>query len=76
MYINVVLQACKLAEFFVKCPGTPGHGSQFLERTAGEKLRRVIDRFMDYRAEQERKMRQNNLTLGNVITVNLTMLQV
>ncbi|XP_069938054.1 aminoacylase-1-like, partial [Cherax quadricarinatus] len=61
----------------VKCPGQPGHGSQFLTNTAGEKLYKVIDSFLSYRDEQEGLLKENkNLRLGDVNTVNLTMLEV
>ncbi|KAK8731742.1 hypothetical protein OTU49_007451, partial [Cherax quadricarinatus] len=60
----------------VKCPGQPGHGSQFLTNTAGEKLYKVIDSFLSYRDEQEHLLKENkNLCLGDVNTVNLTMLE-
>lgn len=54
--------------------GQPGHGSQFIPETVGEKLRTVIDKFMDFRQEQKSKMEDNKLPLGEVTTVNLTML--
>lgn len=62
--------------FYVKCSGQPGHGSQFLTNTAGEKLQKVINSFLDYRTQEEKKLKDNlNLELGDVTTVNLTMLQ-
>merc|ERR1712123_353554 len=54
--------------------GQPGHGSQFIPNSVGEKLRVVIDRFMDYRAGQEKKMIETKCPIGEVTTVNLTML--
>ena len=59
----------------VTVTGQPGHGSQFIPDSAGERLRAVIDRFMDYRQTQKDKMEKNNLPIGEVTTVNLTMLQ-
>ncbi|KAF4530315.1 hypothetical protein B566_EDAN018457 [Ephemera danica] len=60
----------------VHCPGTPGHGSLLLPDTAGEKLRHVIDRFMDFRRSEQIKLEQDaKLTIGDVTTVNLTMVQ-
>jgi len=60
----------------VRCPGPPGHGSQFLPNTAGEKLRTVINNFMTYRDEQKHKLDKSNgaLQLGDVTTVNLTII--
>jgi aminoacylase len=62
---------------FVHCPGTPGHGSLLLPDTAGEKVRIIIDRFMDFREQEKKKLEMNpNLTVGDVTTVNLTCLKV
>ncbi|PSN38838.1 Aminoacylase-1 [Blattella germanica] len=61
---------------FIHCPGTPGHGSLLLEDTAGEKVRIIIDRFMDFREQEKKKLQSNpNLTVGDVTTVNLTQLK-
>ncbi|XP_073973329.1 aminoacylase-1-like isoform X2 [Rhodnius prolixus] len=57
----------------IHCPGTPGHGSLLLPDTAGEKMRIVIDHFMEYRAKEKKKLDSNpNLTIGDVTTINLT----
>jgi aminoacylase len=59
-----------------KINGTPGHGSLLLKDTAGEKLRRLLDRFFDYRATQvERLSSDPELTIGDVTTVNVTMVE-
>lgn len=60
----------------VVCNGTTGHGSLLLKNTAGEKLRRFLDRIMDYRDDQAKKLENNpELTIGDVTTVNLTMMK-
>ncbi|BES99886.1 N-acyl-aliphatic-L-amino acid amidohydrolase [Nesidiocoris tenuis] len=57
----------------IHCTGTPGHGSLLFPDTAGEKMRRVIDAFMDYRSKQKQKLESTpGLTIGDVVTVNLT----
>ncbi|XP_014294167.1 aminoacylase-1 [Halyomorpha halys] len=57
----------------IHCPGTPGHGSLLLPETAGEKVRYVIDAFMDYRAKEKSKLEANpHLSIGDVTTINLT----
>jgi aminoacylase len=62
---------------FVHCPGTPGHGSLLLPDTAGEKVRVIIDHFMDFREQERKKLISNpSLTVGDVTTVNLTQLKV
>ncbi|XP_026315324.1 aminoacylase-1-like isoform X2 [Hyposmocoma kahamanoa] len=60
-------------QIHVHCPGRPGHGSLLLPDTAGEKLRYVINKFMDL-IEQQKKILDSDskLTIGDVTTVNLT----
>ncbi|XP_033327279.2 aminoacylase-1 [Megalopta genalis] len=59
----------------VQCNGTPGHGSLLLDNTAGEKVRTIIDRFMDLRAKEKEKLKDGKLKLGDVTTINLTQLK-
>ncbi|KAK4875016.1 hypothetical protein RN001_011438 [Aquatica leii] len=62
--------------FVIHCPGQPGHGSLLLDNTPGEKIRYLIDKFSDFRAQEKHKLDTNpNLTIGDVTTVNLTMLK-
>lgn len=63
-------------EFEVVCKGKPGHGSLFIEDNAGEKLRRVINSALQLRDAEESRLKSNeNLALGDVTTVNLTMIE-
>lgn len=56
-------------------PGTPGHGSMLLKNTAGEKVRGLLDRFIDYRNTQVKRLNDHpELTIGDVTTVNVTMM--
>lgn len=58
------------------CHGTTGHGSLLHKNTAADKIRYVIDRFLDYRAEQVKKLENNpEFSVGDVTTVNLTILK-
>ncbi|XP_067855119.1 aminoacylase-1B-like [Heptranchias perlo] len=60
----------------VRCPGSPGHGSRFIENNAAEKVRRVINSFLDFREKEKKRLNLSEcLTLGDVTTVNLTFLQ-
>lgn len=59
----------------VECKGTPGHGSILHDNTAGEKIRIIIDRFMDYRAQEKEKLKDSKVQLGDVTTINLTQLK-
>ncbi|XP_063822557.1 aminoacylase-1-like [Ostrinia nubilalis] len=57
----------------VHCTGQPGHGSLLIHNTAGEKLRYIIDKFMDLREQQKKILESDSkLTIGDVTTVNLT----
>lgn len=56
----------------VKCAGSTGHGSIMLDNTAGEKLRVVIDRFMEFRDAEKAKLKDPKNKLGDVTSVNLT----
>ncbi|PIO70787.1 hypothetical protein TELCIR_07345 [Teladorsagia circumcincta] len=56
----------------VKCQGSPGHGSKFVENTAGEKLLSVIQSALKFRDEQQKIHKTEKKSLGEVITLNLT----
>ena len=61
----------------MKCPGNPGHGSRFIEGTAAEKLRRIINRFLDFRQRELNRLDADpKLTLGDVTSINLTKIEV
>ncbi|KAJ3602019.1 hypothetical protein NHX12_029779 [Muraenolepis orangiensis] len=60
----------------IHCPGSPGHGSRFVENTAAEKLRNIINSFMDFREKEKLRLNTSRcLTLGDVTTVNMTMVK-
>jgi aminoacylase len=58
----------------VTCTGNTGHGSRFIEKTAAEKLQRLINKFLEYREEQKARLNHecSCLHLGDVTTINLT----
>jgi len=59
----------------VTCPGSPGHGSMFLENTAAEKAQYMINKLLAYRAQEKAKLEADpSKTLGDVNTVNLTII--
>jgi len=63
--------------FWIKitCFGSPGHGSRFLENTAGEKAQKVINKLLEFREQEKKRLEENpELTLGDVTTVNLTLM--
>ena len=60
----------------VTCSGNPGHGSRFIEGTAAEKLREVMNRFLDFRQKEKARLEADpQLSLGDVTTVNLTKIE-
>lgn len=64
-----------MKEIVFKCSGTSGHGSLLLKQTAGEKLAYIIEKMMTRRRSEMKKMEENpELTLGDLTTINLTML--
>ncbi len=57
--------------------GKSGHGSALNNDTAAEKIQKVINSMLDLRTnEKERLNSNNNLTLGDVTTINLTVMKV
>lgn len=60
----------------ITCPGSPGHGSRFLDNTAGEKAQYMINKLLKLREEERQRLASNpTLTLGDVTTVNLTIME-
>ncbi|XP_012270733.1 aminoacylase-1 [Orussus abietinus] len=60
---------------WITCPGTPGHGSIMFDNTAGEKIKHIIDRFMNFRAKEKAKLEDPKVKLGDVTSINLTQLR-
>ncbi|XP_068633813.1 aminoacylase-1-like [Battus philenor] len=59
----------------VVCPGKSGHGSLLLPDNCGEKIRYIIDKFMDLRQVSKQRLASDpSLTIGDVTTINMTML--
>ncbi|XP_056129626.1 aminoacylase-1A-like isoform X2 [Lampris incognitus] len=60
----------------VHCPGSPGHGSRFVENTAAEKLHSIINSFLGFREKEKQRLNTTKcFTLGDVTTVNMTMVK-
>lgn len=57
------------------CYGQSGHGSLFLKNTPGKKVQFLINKFMELRDVEEGKLEANkNLSIGDVTTINLSMM--
>lgn len=73
---NVYYAERTIWEIEFLCHGTAGHGSLLLKKTAGEKLHYIVDKLMNFRKGEEAKLESNpKLTIGDVTTVNLTILK-
>ncbi|CAG4941322.1 unnamed protein product [Parnassius apollo] len=55
----------------ITCKGEPGHAAFISNDTAGEKLSYIINKFMELRKEERKKL-DNGAKLGEVTTINLT----
>ena len=65
-----------LSRIWIHCCGDCGHGSLLPDNSAGEKLNVIIDRFMKFRASEKAKLKDPNFKIGDVTSVNLTMIEV
>ncbi|CAA92447.1 N-acyl-aliphatic-L-amino acid amidohydrolase [Caenorhabditis elegans] len=60
----------------VTAPGNPGHGSQFMENTAMEKIERFLASARAFRNEQKELLEKNpTWALGDVTTLNVNILK-
>lgn len=65
-----------LLDMHFNCSGTPGHGSLLHKNTAGEKVRYIINKFMEFREHEVKRLENNpEFSVGDVTTVNLTILR-
>ncbi|XP_065213068.1 aminoacylase-1A-like [Planococcus citri] len=63
-------------QLHVTCCGNTGHGSLLHENTAAEKMQYIINKFLEYRENEKSRLYSNpDLMLGDVTTINMTMLQ-
>ena len=61
------------AVYYFYSSGNPGHGSRFIENTAGAKAHYLINKLLGYREEQKKIYNSDEeVTLGDVTTINLT----
>ncbi|XP_033228168.1 aminoacylase-1-like [Belonocnema kinseyi] len=64
-----------LFRIWVHCSGTSGHGSLLFDNTVGDKFVIVLDRFLKFRATEKDKLKNPAVKIGNVTSVNLTMIK-
>ncbi|KAF7998394.1 hypothetical protein HCN44_009792 [Aphidius gifuensis] len=62
-------------QVWIHCNGPPGHGSMLIPNTAGEKLRFIIDCFMDLRAESSAKLATGKHKIGDLLSINLNQIK-
>lgn len=60
----------------LECSGTTGHGSLLHKNTAGEKLHYLMNKFMNFRANEMKKIDENpDILLGDITGINLTVIK-
>ncbi|XP_053949820.1 aminoacylase-1-like [Anastrepha ludens] len=56
--------------------GTAGHGSLLLKNTAGQKFHYILNKLMEFRKQEEDRLENDSsLTIGDVTTINLTIVK-
>ena len=57
--INVIFMIISIFKTGMKvtCRGDPGHGSRFIENSAAEKFRKVVNSFLAFRDEEEQRLK-------------------
>ena len=57
--------------------GNTGHALRFIENTAAEKLQTVINKMLDFRKKEKQRLESDpSLGLGDVTSVNMTIIEV
>ncbi|XP_063621999.1 aminoacylase-1-like isoform X2 [Cydia splendana] len=60
----------------IVCTGKAGHGSMLLPDNSGEKVRHIINSFMELRDKYRHQLvDDSSLTIGDITTINLTKLE-
>lgn len=65
-----------LFRIWIHCTGATGHGSLLPNDTAGEKLLFILERFQEFRQSEKKKLKYPDIKIGNVTSMNLTMIKV
>ena len=64
------------AEVKFTAKGQTGHGSLLHENTAAEKVHKIINKMLALRTSEKERQKAGKLELGDVTTINMTMLEV
>lgn len=57
------------------CVGNSGHSSRFHENAAADKMQSVLEKFLAFQRSEKEKLKNNpDWTLGDVTTMNLTII--
>lgn len=65
-----------LFRIWIHCNGTTGHASLLPNNTAGEKLLLILEKFTKFRNAEQEKLKNPKIRIGNVTSINLTMIKV
>jgi aminoacylase len=66
-------------EIRITAKGNTGHALHFIKNTAAEKTQKIINSFLSFRESEKAKLGEGEdaaANLGNVTTLNMTMIQV
>lgn len=73
---TIIVSFIIFTEVTFVCNGTAGHGSLLLKNTSGEKLNYILNKMTEFRSREAKTLDESpDLTIGDVTTVNLTMLE-
>lgn len=77
VFNRVSCSRCFASDVYFNISGTPGHGSLLLKGTAGQKAHYIIDKLMRFRENEVKRLENNpDFTIGDVTTVNITLMKV
>lgn len=63
-------------QIWITCVGRGGHTLSLENDTAAEKLRYIINKFMDFRDSEKQRLKNPGTGIANVTSINLTQLKV
>lgn len=76
-YVNSLFGKNDIVEFRFTAKGKTGHASILFEDTAAEKIHKIINKLLGLRETEKARLKGNpDLDLGDVTSVNMTMLSV
>lgn len=76
IFTHTLADAAARADVQFHCRGPTGHGSLLHKNTCGEKVAFVLNKFLAFRETQVQRLETDpTLSIGDVTTINLTMIE-